>query len=332
MLERDTTLVMQTFFDLAMTDAMQGVHGFSIPYRPMELHYVTDTNIQIWESEQGEKWYLDRLLEENLKGMAFMNSVMERYRPILAEIKTYWDKGALTDKEEIKKYFELVRRGISYMSTCFYVGLDDRTPEAVQKLVVAMREGDELFAHGDEFVRDCFTALGRNRELAYLVLPEEFLDTLPTDEELQRRSRGAVLVDGKEFVVSTLKEFAKRHPEFELRDLQTSAPMTTEVKGQIAFKGKVSGLVRIVKNRKQALEVNAGDIIVSPMTTPDFIDAMKKAAAFVTDEGGITCHAAIVAREMKKPCIIGTKIATQVLHDGDMVEVDADNGVVRILK
>ena len=68
------------------------------------------------------------------------------------------------------------------------------------------------------------------------------------------------------------------------------------------------------------------------MTTPDFVPAMKKASAFITDEGGITCHAVIIAREMKKPCIIGTKIATQILKDGDLVEVDADNGVVRILE
>lgn len=68
------------------------------------------------------------------------------------------------------------------------------------------------------------------------------------------------------------------------------------------------------------------------MTTPDFVPIMKRASAFVTDEGGITCHAAIVSREMKKPCIIGTKIATQVLKDGDLVEVDADKGVVKILE
>ena len=59
--------------------------------------------------------------------------------------------------------------------------------------------------------------------------------------------------------------------------------------------------------------------------------AIKKAVAIVTDVGGITCHAAIVSREMKKPCVVGTKFATQVLKDGDMVEVDADKGVVRIL-
>ena len=59
---------------------------------------------------------------------------------------------------------------------------------------------------------------------------------------------------------------------------------------------------------------------------------MKRAIAFVTDEGGITCHAAIIAREMKKPCIIGTKVATKILKDGDMVEVDANKGTVKIIK
>jgi len=58
---------------------------------------------------------------------------------------------------------------------------------------------------------------------------------------------------------------------------------------------------------------------------------MIRAAAFVTDEGGITCHAAIVAREMKKPCVIGTRIATKVFKEGDWVEVNADKGMVRKL-
>ena len=72
-----------------------------------------------------------------------------------------------------------------------------------------------------------------------------------------------------------------------------------------------------------------GDILFAAETTPDFIFAMKKAAAFVTNHGGITSHAAILSRELKKPCIIATKIGTEVFKDGDMVEVDADAGVVR---
>jgi pyruvate,water dikinase len=91
----------------------------------------------------------------------------------------------------------------------------------------------------------------------------------------------------------------------------------------------VKGIVKVVKRVEDLKKVKEGDILVAPMTFPSFIVAMKYAAAFVTDEGGITCHAAIVAREMRKPCITGTKIATKVLRDGDLVEVDANKGVVR---
>ncbi|MSU74219.1 hypothetical protein EXS57_00375 [Candidatus Kaiserbacteria bacterium] len=332
LIERDATLMMQGLFSLTMIEDMREIHDLAIPYRPMELLYVTDANIQIWESEQGQKWLLDKLLERNQRSTAFMESVTKDYKPILAEIQKYWDKGALTDRDELREYFALMRKAISYIAICFYVGIDERTPKAVQEIAIKIRETDELFAHGDEFARDCFAAFGRNRDLGYLVLSEEFMGTLPTDEELERRAKGAVLVDGKEFIVSSLEAFTKTHTDYDLRGTETANTTQKEARGKSAFKGKVSGVVRIVKNRKQAALVEAGDIIVSPMTTPDFIDAMKKAAAFVTDEGGITCHAAIVAREMKKPCIIGTKNATQLFKDGDLVEVDADKGVVRIIE
>ena len=73
-------------------------------------------------------------------------------------------------------------------------------------------------------------------------------------------------------------------------------------------------------------------MLITVMTHPEFLPIMRQAKAIVTDEGGITCHAAISAREFKVPCIIGTKIATKVLKDGDMVEVDAERGIVRIIK
>jgi len=68
------------------------------------------------------------------------------------------------------------------------------------------------------------------------------------------------------------------------------------------------------------------------MTNPNMMPLIRKAKAIITDEGGITCHAAIISRELNIPCIIGTKIATKVLKDGDRVEVDADKGIVRKLK
>lgn len=72
-------------------------------------------------------------------------------------------------------------------------------------------------------------------------------------------------------------------------------------------------------------------ILVAVTTHPDYVPAMRKAVAIITDEGGITSHAAIVSREFCIPCIVGTKMATKILNDGDLVEVDANNGVVKKL-
>ena len=75
-----------------------------------------------------------------------------------------------------------------------------------------------------------------------------------------------------------------------------------------------------------------GGILVAPMTTPEYIFAMKKSIAVITDTGGLMSHAAVVSRELGIPCIVGTKIATKVLKDGDMVEVDANRGIIKIIR
>ncbi|MBN1385907.1 hypothetical protein JW968_02905 [Candidatus Woesearchaeota archaeon] len=111
--------------------------------------------------------------------------------------------------------------------------------------------------------------------------------------------------------------------------IKTEIKEVHELKGMTAYPGEAIGIVKIINIPEDMDKMNEGDILVSQATQPDLIPAMKKAAAFVTDMGGITCHAAIVGREMKKPCVIGTKIATKVFKDGGRVFVDANNGVVR---
>jgi len=107
---------------------------------------------------------------------------------------------------------------------------------------------------------------------------------------------------------------------------------TDEITGKPAYRGIISGKVRVIINLKEKDNFKQGEILVTGMTDPDFVPIINKASAIITDAGGLLCHAAIIAREMKKPCIIGTKIATQVLKDGDLVEVDANKGIVKIIK
>jgi len=108
---------------------------------------------------------------------------------------------------------------------------------------------------------------------------------------------------------------------------------TKELLGQIACPGKVKGTAVLAQNNIEAnKKMNQGNILVAPYTAVEYLPAMKKAAALITETGGITSHAAIVSRELKIPCIIGVKGVMDKLRDGYIIEVDANRGVVKILK
>lgn len=107
---------------------------------------------------------------------------------------------------------------------------------------------------------------------------------------------------------------------------------TTEIKGLCACKGKIVGVVKVINKVEDFHKMEQGNILVSYNTRPEFVPIMKKAGAIITDEGGITSHAAIISRELNVPCIIGTKRATDLLKDSMTVEVNATEGWVKIVK
>lgn len=108
--------------------------------------------------------------------------------------------------------------------------------------------------------------------------------------------------------------------------------LVSELKGVPACRGVARGKVRIIRKTEEMKLFERGEILVTNQTTPEFVPIMRKAAAIVTEQGGITSHAAVISRELGVPCVIGIKIATKVLKDGDVVEVNADTGVVKILE
>lgn len=139
---------------------------------------------------------------------------------------------------------------------------------------------------------------------------------------------GILMVNGKTEVVSKPVNVIETMERYQI--VAPGITMAKIVKGMPTCLGKVTGRVKIVRKLSELGKVEKGDILVAKMTTPDFMMAIHRAAAIVTDEGGVTCHAAIVSREFNLPCIVATKNATQVLADGDLVEVDANEGVVRV--
>ncbi|RLI92288.1 MAG: hypothetical protein DRO65_00235 [Candidatus Altiarchaeales archaeon] len=105
------------------------------------------------------------------------------------------------------------------------------------------------------------------------------------------------------------------------------------LEGIPASPGLAEGRAKVVFSALEALEkISDGDILITPMTDPDYVIAMMKSAGVITNFGGILCHAAIVSRELGKPCIVGTKVATEVIKEGERILMDGTTGKIYLLE
>jgi phosphohistidine swiveling domain-containing protein len=182
----------------------------------------------------------------------------------------------------------------------------------------------------------------KEENLKYLLIKEEgdklndvFKDiktkskAIELDKLLAERRKGSMYLYMKnELMIESGKEYDNLLKNMKK---QKSSKEVKEISGMCASTGRVIGKVKICLKPNDLKKFKSGEILVTSMTRPEFVPVMKKAVAIITDEGGLTCHAAIVSRELKKPCIIGTKIATKVLKNGMVVEVNANHSIVKIL-
>lgn len=174
---------------------------------------------------------------------------------------------------------------------------------------------------------------GYDTKILLSVYPEEMRTylkkgNLPLKSELEKRYKLAgFFFKGNQQYVLTGKEFNNLENQISGgRELKIN-----QIKGKTAYPGSVQGTARIVVNPQKIKVFNKGDILITGMTRPDFLFLIKKAGAIVTDAGGILSHAAILARELKKPCITDTEIATKTFRDGDIIKVEATKGIVKKL-
>jgi pyruvate,water dikinase len=147
----------------------------------------------------------------------------------------------------------------------------------------------------------------------------EDLYKFPQDIEWAREERQLFILQTRPVTTLKAKEKTKTFPKIEVKAILT---------GVAASPGIAVGPVRIVPDASQIDKVQKGDVLVAEMTTPDFVPAMKRATAIVTNRGGRTAHAAIVSRELGIPCIVGTEVATKTLNDGQEITVDGSSGKV----
>lgn len=327
---RNFSIIMQqAWFAANKENLIQKLDLQEFPYDPPYLYFMKDGVEEVWENKNANRWLLEKLVEKIKTDNLFFGEVYERYARTLIEAKDWYGKN-ITTHQELNDFINLIYKGVNDFVILYGALMDKTIPEKYQEMANSFRVNDSFFA-------DCNVTLNQALETLYpdlghlsVYITREEIGKVVSRDILEERDRGFVLIPGIFVGTMGFDNLIRSFPQYKF-EIESGEQDEDGLKGRSAFNGLVKGIVRIVMRKDQIDQVAEGEIIVSPMTTPDMLPAMKKASAFVTDEGGITCHAAIIAREMKKPCIIGTKIATQVFKDGDLVEVDANNGKVRIL-
>ena len=268
--------------------------------------------------------------EENFK------QILKKFKESLNSIDPFLKGKRKVEKTELLRLYDLFMEfyeGIAYM---WVLPRLEHIKKGLREEAMKLREETEkLSSQRDNLFIDILSKLyPKIGEKTRFIFLREVLSGASEKELLKKikeRSKGFLFYNKTIITFEKINSFLRDNHI--IIDIESNYDKkTSSIKGTTAHPGKIKGKVKVVYTAKDLNKIERGDILVSPMTRPEFILAMKKASAFITDEGGITCHAAIVSREMGKPCIIGTKNATDILKDEDLIEVDANQGIVKILK
>ena len=308
------------------------------PFLPYIVVEGSEGLVSCYYDFRGVAWLKDLLIcrsNEDSTFISYLQSEIERHFGLVRNIFT---KSSVLAIDGLQAFLKNLELAWIWFEAGWWIW--QMAPEEKQKIRIPiskefydLRESSHDFVtRSEELIRasllKTFWELGSLRD--FLTFEEIQTRVIPDQSTLKDRKQGFFFVDNKLYA-GVSKKYIEDKYKITLESI-TVFPGLKELKGEIAYKGKIKGVVKIVSKKEEMGKIQDGDILVSSMTLPDLLSAMKKAGAFVTDEGGLLSHAAIIARELKKPCIIGTKIATKVLKDGMMVEVDAVKGIVRIVK
>jgi phosphohistidine swiveling domain-containing protein len=324
---RDTCVIIQQAWGLARGSIWETIRRDD---SPAIIDHLVDGAIEIWENKESNNKIRDYLDSQHKNEPTKLTKTISSYKKQLKKLNEFWVKGHASDLQElsvaVKLFIDIQSDFIDWYCTSITESMPKKQFEEAKEL----REKDTLYGSMDKYVRESLKNIYPNLvgfETAILI---DELNSPPEKKILQERLKEFIIIDGKALYGIKLKEFLSQNKTLLFVEEKVTEE-TKLIKGQSAFVGKVIGRVKIIKRIEEVSSLKEGEVLVSPMTIPAFLPAMKKAVGFVTDEGGITCHAAIMARELKKPCIVGTKIATKVLKNGMQIEVDANKGIIKIL-
>jgi len=329
---RDYSLIIEEAWSASFLGQLKHNLGWENPNSVHGLYYLNNSVVEVWENDLATNWVMDKVLEENNKGIDFIKKVSNSHKNDLVYFAKNFNNKKFVSAKELTEYFKWVNSAMVNFTLMYLSAIDLRTPSPSKNIAVELREKDSFFEDVNRIIRKGIIDVYPKFNGVENALVSFELISPPTLIELKEREKGFVTIPNIVSKKTNLDEFVLDFKNYLLNFEKVSQSVSNELKGQIAFKGIAIGIVKILFTKSQVSEVKEGEVIVSPMTTPDMVPAMKKAIAIVCDEGGITSHAAIIARELKIPCIVGCKIATKVLRDGDLIEVNADSGIVKVLK
>ncbi|HEY5221311.1 MAG TPA: PEP-utilizing enzyme [Candidatus Paceibacterota bacterium] len=330
---RDFTLpLIETWARAETTDPRQWTKKTN-PELPFQIFIRENGIVTDYFNPKGLDWINSELRRLIKKDKKFVEKIAGEFNQRARLIKPVWAKRKTLNHAELVKYLVRLRDVWAWYEAIWWIMemVDPKSREF--KLTHTARINNERMIPDSDVVirkslRKIYPKLGALANT--LLLKEIVSNKLPSKQELEDRAKKYSFANAKLYTGKGIPDMEKI---FDI-DIVSSEKKTniSEFKGKVAYPGIARGKVRIIKKREEVSKLKEGEVLVSPMTMPDYVVAMKRAVAIVTDEGGVTCHAAIVARELKKPCIIGTKIATEILSDGDLIEVDANKGLVTIIK
>ncbi len=332
---RDFTLAMLEVWYKCEAHNLKQWNGKKQKHLPYLIFWRTDGTVKSFYDSHGIDWIKNELKEHILNDAAFLLELEHKVKEKLKLIQPIYQKEKVLPKRELLQFIGDFEDAYTWVEAlwwlCHLYEDGELTKFNFDSIIQLRKETDALSSGTDMVVRKSLRSIFPEIKDFIQVLALEEIKTgkiLPI-EELKKRDVGFFYTENTLFVNESKENIEKKYGV--VLEEESAKKESNEVTGSMAYPGKVIGRVRKVMGHKDISLIKAGEILVSPMTMPDFVPAMEKAAAFVTDEGGILCHAAIVAREMKKPCIVGTQFATKVFKNGDLVEVNAEKGVVRKL-
>ncbi|MDB4303510.1 PEP-utilizing enzyme [Desulfosarcina sp.] len=240
--------------------------------------------------------------------------------------------GKIPTMEEYNSFLDIFEKHLALH--CFMKKtvdyLDKNTLEDIYyEFENARKYSEKVYSLSESFFRSLASAIGGKEKINRDILTcltqhelEEYIknQVLPKEEILQNRFLASAILfkEGKISLVigNSVLDIEKKIFE-------------KTMKGVCVQNGKVKGIARIILNPLKKNIFNEGDILITGMTRPEFLPLIQKASAIITDVGGKLCHAAIIAREMKIPCIVGMGNATKTIKEGDLIEVDAFEGTIK---